>query len=255
MKRAILIAGGTVGGLGAVLSITPPQLESNGSLGLSVASATTSLPVGSVSTAATSNSNQSNVASATTTPLPKTTVTKKSIKKKTTHAIASSDKVVSSVQISSTDSTNSSSSQSSTNATSERQTTSTSSNNNVNSKSGTSSKSVSTSTDTKQPQIPTSANKPEVSGSFTGDVINVGYGLVQVKITVSNGRITDAIAIQAPNGRSQRFTDYAVPNLRQQTLSEQSANIQGVSGASYTSYGWYKSLISALQRAGMKTGV
>jgi len=78
---------------------------------------------------------------------------------------------------------------------------------------------------------------------------------VQVKITVSNGRITDAVALQAPNGRSQRFTDYAVPNLRQQTLSAQNANIQGVSGASYTSYGWYKSLISALQKAGMTTGV
>jgi len=79
--------------------------------------------------------------------------------------------------------------------------------------------------------------------------------LVQVKITVSNGRITDATALQSPNGRSQRFSDYALPNLRQQTLQAQSANIQGVSGASYTSYGWYKSLISALQKAGMKTGV
>ena len=91
--------------------------------------------------------------------------------------------------------------------------------------------------------------------SFTGDVINVGYGPVQVKITVSNGKITEATALQAPSGRSQRFTDYAVPNLREQTLQAQSANIQGVSGASYTSYGWYKSLISALQKAGMKTGV
>jgi uncharacterized protein with FMN-binding domain len=79
--------------------------------------------------------------------------------------------------------------------------------------------------------------------------------MVQVKITVSNGKITDAVAVQAPNGRSQRFTDYSVPNLRQQTLSAQSAAISGVSGASYTSYGWYKSLISALQKAGMATGV
>jgi uncharacterized protein with FMN-binding domain len=78
---------------------------------------------------------------------------------------------------------------------------------------------------------------------------------VQVKITVSNGKITEAVALQAPNGRSQRFSDYAIPNLRQQTLSAQSAAISGVSGASYTSYGWYKSLISALQKAGMNTGV
>ena len=102
---------------------------------------------------------------------------------------------------------------------------------------------------------PTKAAASTVSGSFTGDVINVGYGPVQVKITVSNGKITDATAVQAPSGRSQRFTDYSVPNLRQQTLSAQSAAINGVSGASYTSYGWYKSLISALQKAGMPTGV
>jgi uncharacterized protein with FMN-binding domain len=79
--------------------------------------------------------------------------------------------------------------------------------------------------------------------------------MVQVKITVSNGKITDAVAVQAPSGRNQRWSDYAVPNLRQQTLSAQSAAISGVSGASYTSYGWYKSLISALQKAGMTTGV
>jgi len=79
--------------------------------------------------------------------------------------------------------------------------------------------------------------------------------MVQVKITVSNGKITEATAVQTPTGRSQRFTDYSVPNLRQQTLSAQSAAISGVSGASYTSYGWYKSLITALQKAGMPTGV
>jgi uncharacterized protein with FMN-binding domain len=79
--------------------------------------------------------------------------------------------------------------------------------------------------------------------------------MVQVKITVSNGKITDAVALQSPMGRSQRFSDYAIPNLRSQTLAAQSAAIRGVSGASYTSYGWYKSLISALQKAGMNTGV
>ena len=78
---------------------------------------------------------------------------------------------------------------------------------------------------------------------------------MQVKITVSNGKITDAVAIQAPSGRNQRYTDYAIPNLRQQTLAAQSAAISGVGGASYTSYGWYKSLITALQKAGMPTGV
>jgi uncharacterized protein with FMN-binding domain len=57
--------------------------------------------------------------------------------------------------------------------------------------------------------------------------------------------------VQAPNGRNDRFTQMSVPVLRQKTLAAQSANITGVSGASYTSYGWYKSLVSALSKAGL----
>jgi uncharacterized protein with FMN-binding domain len=79
----------------------------------------------------------------------------------------------------------------------------------------------------------------------------VGYGIVQVKITVANGKITDAQAVQAPNGRNDRWTNMSVPVLRQRTLAAQSANINGVSGASYTSYGWYTSLVSALKQAGL----
>jgi uncharacterized protein with FMN-binding domain len=75
---------------------------------------------------------------------------------------------------------------------------------------------------------------------------------VQVQITVSNGKITDAQALQAPSGgRSGSISSQAIPMLRQQTLSAQSAAIQGVGGASYTSYGWYTSLQSALNKAGL----
>ena len=77
------------------------------------------------------------------------------------------------------------------------------------------------------------------------------YGNVQVKITVENGKITDAQAVQAPTGRNDRWTQMAVPILRQQTLQAQSARINGASGASFTSYGWYTSLVSALSKAGM----
>jgi uncharacterized protein with FMN-binding domain len=90
-----------------------------------------------------------------------------------------------------------------------------------------------------------------VSGTFTGPAIFVNYGTVQVKITVSNGHITDAVAVQAPSGRNDRYTQMAVPILKQQTLKAQSANIQGASGASYTSYGWFKSLQGALADAGL----
>jgi uncharacterized protein with FMN-binding domain len=89
------------------------------------------------------------------------------------------------------------------------------------------------------------------SGTFTGPAVFVNYGTVQVKITVANGRITDAVAVQAPSGRNDRYTQMAVPILKQQTLTAQSANIKGASGASYTSYGWFKSLQGALADAGL----
>ena len=88
-------------------------------------------------------------------------------------------------------------------------------------------------------------------GTFTGPSVNVNYGNVQVKITVVNGRITDAVAVKAPSGKNDRYTNMAVPVLKQQTLKAQSANIQGVSGASYTSYGWFTSLQGALAQAGL----
>jgi uncharacterized protein with FMN-binding domain len=89
------------------------------------------------------------------------------------------------------------------------------------------------------------------SGTFTGPSIDVKYGFVQVKITVVDGRITDAVAVKAPSGRNDRYTNMAVPILKKQTLASQSANIQGASGASYTSYGWYTSLQGALNQAGL----
>jgi uncharacterized protein with FMN-binding domain len=89
------------------------------------------------------------------------------------------------------------------------------------------------------------------NGTFTGPAVFVNYGTVQVKITVSNGKITDAVAVQAPSGRNDRYTNMAVPILKQQTLAAQSANIKGASGASYTSYGWFKSLQGALADAGL----
>jgi uncharacterized protein with FMN-binding domain len=98
---------------------------------------------------------------------------------------------------------------------------------------------------------PTTASKTSINGTFTGPSINVSYGNVQVKITVVNGRITDAVAVVAPSGKNDRWTNMAVPILKAQTLKAQSANIQGVSGASYTSYGWYTSLQGALAQAGL----
>ena len=90
-----------------------------------------------------------------------------------------------------------------------------------------------------------------INGTFSGPSVNVNYGNVQVKITVVNGRITDAVAVKAPSGKNDRYTNMAVPILKAQTLKAQSANIQGASGASYTSYGWTTSLQGAIALAGL----
>jgi uncharacterized protein with FMN-binding domain len=95
------------------------------------------------------------------------------------------------------------------------------------------------------------ATTAAINGTFTGPSVNVNYGNVQVKITVVNGRITDAVAVKAPTGKNDRWTNMAVPILKAQTLKAQSANIQGASGASYTSYGWFTSLQGAIALAGL----
>ena len=112
--------------------------------------------------------------------------------------------------------------------------------------SGTAAVAPASSSSTQAPAAPAAVN-----GTFTGPSVFVKYGNVQVKITVVDGRITDAVAVKAPTGRNDRYTNMAVPILKKQTLAAQSANIQGASGASYTSYGWFTSLQGALSQAGL----
>jgi uncharacterized protein with FMN-binding domain len=168
-KRFFLIAGGTVGGLGAVLAITPPQFGSTTGLALGIG---TSLGGGTTSLSGGTTSSTGTTTSGTTpsTPAPVTT--------------------------------------------------------------------------------PKAAG---VSGTFTGDAGNTRYGPVQVQITVVNGKITNAVALTYPTGsfRDQQINQQAIPYLIQETLAAQSANIQGVGGASYTSQGWADSLQSALTKAGL----
>jgi uncharacterized protein with FMN-binding domain len=205
MKRALLIAGGTVGGLGAVLAITPPQLGATNALNISsgavgVSSGTTEVsPASSSSASATASNEVTAGATKSAKPVP----TKKSSTAATASASASASATASASQ---------------------------------------------TPTPVKTTAAPTPVTK---SGTFTGPSIDVKYGYVQVKITVVDGRITDAVAVKAPSGRNDRYTSMAVPILKKQTLAAQSANIQGASGASYTSYGWYTSLQGALNQAGL----
>ncbi len=190
MKRSLLIAGGTVGGLGAVLAITPPQISATSSASGPVGA---SIPAPVDASTASSAPTTSAVATAKAKATPTPTKSAKAAATQTSKPSATT------------------------------------------------------------PAAPTTAAPASkaVSGTFTGSAVDVSYGVVQVKITVANGKITDAQAVQAPSGRNDRWTQMSVPVLRQRTLAAQSANINGVSGASYTSYGWYTSLVSALKQAGL----
>lgn len=83
-----------------------------------------------------------------------------------------------------------------------------------------------------------------------GTAASTQYGTVQVQITLSKHHITAVQALALPaGGRSSRISAAAAPALRQETLTAQSANIDTVSGASYTSEGWRTSLQGALDIA------
>jgi uncharacterized protein with FMN-binding domain len=200
MKRFLLIAAGTVGGLGAVLSVTPPQLGAT-DLGLG-------LDMGTLTTSETPAQMPAVVDSNPVTGVPTKSATKPSTSNPTT------------------------STQTQTSAPAQTQATT-------------------PATPTPVKTATTAPTINSVNGTFTGPVVDVSYGNVQVQITVTNGKITDAQALIAPTGKNNKYTKMSLPTLRQQTLAAQSTSIQGVSGASYTTYGWRKSLQGAMVKAGL----
>ncbi len=78
------------------------------------------------------------------------------------------------------------------------------------------------------------------------------YGAVQVQVVITGGAITDVVALQYPqqDRTDQQINSQAIPLLRNQVLSAQSAQIDGVSGATFTSEGYVASVQSALDAAG-----
>jgi uncharacterized protein with FMN-binding domain len=89
------------------------------------------------------------------------------------------------------------------------------------------------------------------SGSFLGTLTQTQFGPIEVKVTVSNGRITQVSAPVYPNTlyQDKLINSQAIPMLEQEVMKVQSSNIQGVGGASFTSQGFYGSLVSALAKA------
>jgi uncharacterized protein with FMN-binding domain len=99
-------------------------------------------------------------------------------------------------------------------------------------------------------QSPQGGAQAAGTGTVTGDAAQTQYGAVQVRLTVAGGKITQAEAVQAPKGgQSDQVTANAVPKLNQAAVTAQSANIDAVSGATYTSAGYKKSLQSAIDKA------
>jgi uncharacterized protein with FMN-binding domain len=105
---------------------------------------------------------------------------------------------------------------------------------------------------------PTSAatSKPTSGGSSSkkvdGPVVSTQYGDIQVEVVVASGKVTDVVALQLPTGRrSGQISSFAEPILHQEALSAQSASINLVSGATYTSDAYAQSLQAALNQAGL----
>ena len=89
------------------------------------------------------------------------------------------------------------------------------------------------------------------NGRYSGPVVQIPFGNVQVQVTVQGGKIVDVRAVQLPTAHmmSQQIGQYAVPILRQEALQAQSAQIDLVSGATYTSQAYAQSLQGALDQA------
>jgi uncharacterized protein with FMN-binding domain len=101
-----------------------------------------------------------------------------------------------------------------------------------------------------------SSAKPSTAASaktVTSDVASNQYGNVQLKVTVSNGKITKIEALQVPQNdpKSAEINAYAEPQLQASALQAQSANIDTVSGATFTSNSYKTALQSALDKAGL----
>ncbi len=108
---------------------------------------------------------------------------------------------------------------------------------------------------TSAPSTPTASPKPGNSGTkqVTGDAVDTPYGPVQLRVVFNGKRITSISVLRYPTGtsRDEQINSYALPQLNQETMTAQSANIDVISGATFTSEGYQQSLQSAIDKAGI----
>jgi uncharacterized protein with FMN-binding domain len=100
----------------------------------------------------------------------------------------------------------------------------------------------------------TKAGSSAVSGTATGAAIATQYGAAQVRVTVRNGKIVklEALALQGNDPRSVQISGSAAPVLQQEVLAKQTAAVDAVSGATFTSASYMQSVQSALDKLGFK---
>ena len=102
---------------------------------------------------------------------------------------------------------------------------------------------------------PAAPSAPGGTRTATGPQVNYNWGVLSVTVTVSGTKITKVgigTLDDGGNPRSQFIDQQSIPILEQEAFQAQSANIQGVSGASYTSAGFTQSLQAALQQLGIR---
>jgi uncharacterized protein with FMN-binding domain len=102
-----------------------------------------------------------------------------------------------------------------------------------------------------------SSSNAAISGTFKGTSVGTRFGSVQVQVTIVKGAITDVSALQLTDrdNRSVSISNRAAPVLRSEVLTAQSANVQTIGGATYTSEGYLSSLQAALDSARFQTQV
>ena len=98
---------------------------------------------------------------------------------------------------------------------------------------------------------PTTQRAGSGARTVDGNVVSTRYGDVQVAVVLRASRIVDVKALQLPfdRARSQDISDQAAPWLHDEVLQAQSAQIDTIGGATYTSYAYAQSLQSALDKA------
>jgi len=97
----------------------------------------------------------------------------------------------------------------------------------------------------------TTGNSSYKDGTYTGSVADAYYGNVQVRATISSGKITDVKFLQYPDTHSTSvyINQQAVPYLQQEAIKAQSSKVNIISGATYTSQAFIQSLGDALSQA------